>query len=278
MPTAFISTVLLLAVSSAPASDRYLPTKVDVDVDSLIADSPAEDLQFERRTHNNAGREVKARLEQALLEAGVPLEQDQPEAVVRVKLEWKVYLESHYIITIEAGSQDPLGPIVSECELCNQKQLATKVAAQVQDLLPSLERKEEVPVEDAAVHVSQPPVEVEKPGTGHEVERNRGRSLGPAGWIGLTSGVAGIVVTGWGAALLRRGVERQPNPDLVFMFEDDYRSSGRALLAVGSVVFATGVSLIVLDQTLLKKRRNSPTKTRSLSVSPLGQIVVSGRF
>lgn len=261
--------LLALTVASPGEAPSYVETRIEVDIDPLIAGSEAKDPEMERTLAEGVRDEVVGRLGDAFEEHEVPLVKADAEAVVRIGLEWKVYLDSHYQVRIEV-ERDGSTEVVSEsleCVLCDGPKLAELLAKQVPGLVERLEVKPaepapvDAPTEDA-LETSDPP-----PQTPEADPEPRGRKIGPIGYAGIGGavlGTAGVVV---GAVHLARGEQTALEPDLRFERVDDFRPAGAVFLGVGGAVLLTGVALIVVDQTAMKKRRAVAAKRHVLSPS-----------
>lgn len=259
--------LLALTVASSGEDPSYVETRIEVDIEPLIAGSEAKDPEMERTLAEGVRDEVVGRLGDAFGEQDVPLVKTDADAVVRIGLEWKVYLDSHYQVRIEV-ERDGKTEVVSdslECVLCDGPKLAELLAKQVPAIVERLEVEAtepapaETPTEEGAETGDEPS---ESP----EVDREpRGKKIGPLGYAGIGSaalGAAGVIV---GAVHLARGEQRALEPDLRFERVDDYRPAGAVFLGVGGAVLLTGVALIVVDQTVMKKRRAATAKRPTLS-------------
>lgn len=282
--TATLCCALALAVTTGPHQPRYLPTKVEVDVEPLVEGSPAEgdDMRrLERINSERTGARVLERVRQELDRRGVPADGDAPAATVTVRLEWKVYLESHYVAHLVARRDDGTEATVTlECELCDEPKLAAAVAEQVPELLPLLEDSDSGSSGAAPPDGQGPPTTTGPPEGGQE-RSPKARRIGPAGWIGIGTGAVGIAGIAVGAASVARGTELSLDDEVYYRRREDYRPAGVAFIAVGSALLVTGAVLIVVDQTVLHKRR--ARRTGKIRVGPSylgggGGLSFAGRF
>jgi hypothetical protein len=202
-----------------------------------------------------------------------------------------VYLDSHYVAHVVARGHDGAEQeITLECKLCDEPKLAATVAARVPELLAVLEVQEGEGVAAEPAGGAEPtgagePVEPQtKPAAEPRAELEVGgrtRKLGPVGWAGIATGVAGFAGIAVGAVYLHRGTERRLAEDVLYEQVDDHRPMGGALLGVGSTLALTGVVLVIVDATVLAKRRARHGSHAHLGVVQLvggGGIAATGRF
>ena len=245
------------APSSSEDKANYVPTRVEVDIEPLVAQSPAEDPAAERMAAEDVRDQAIQRLGKALAERDVPMADGEGQAVVKVRLQWKVYLDSHYLIRIDVERDGHTEPVTDslECVLCNGAKLADALAQKTPELLDYLKVEPAgaapPPELDVAADGATPAQTDPDSTTGDEPRRK----IGPVGYGGIAAAVVGVAGIAGGAVLLARGEELSLEPDQRFQRIDDYRPWGGALVGVGGVVFVTGVVLVVLDQTVLRKRR-----------------------
>lgn len=259
MTTMILISTLSLALGAAPQPavadpPAYVRTRVEVDIEPLVTGSPGEDPETERGLAEGVRDEVLEGLGEALGERNVPLDPSSADAVIKVGLRWQVYLDSHYEIRVEvqrAGSTQLVTDSL-ECVLCD----GTKLAAVLVDEVPSLLRHLEVtsPEEESETEAG-PPVSVATSGAPADEPAPRAKPLGPVGYAGIAASIVGGVGIAVGAVSLARGEQETLEGNPRFQRIDDYRPRGAALVGVGGAVFVAGVVMIVVDQTVLKRRR-----------------------
>jgi len=278
MSISVLSSAAALILASSPAQPRYLPTKIDVDVAPLFEESPAKNRDLEKITVERTGTQILDSLRQGLEGEGIVVGGDDASAWVSVRVEWKIYIDSHYSIQIVArGSDGARETIAVECEFCNESELAAKIAEQVPGLLPAL-------------RASKPSSPSGKPKPGEERDEPEDpedpdgpkRKLGPTGWAGIGTGVLGAVGVGVGAVYLNRGIERTLAGETFYERERNNRPLGGSLAIAGGVLLVTGAVLVVVDQTVLHKRRGRRDRGVAVQASYFPShgpaVAITGRF
>lgn len=107
----------------------------------------------------------------------------------------------------------------------------------------------------------------------------RPRALGPVGLAGLLIGTAGIGLASVGTIRLAEGRTHTVSPsDGELVVTTDLRPQGRALLGAGLGITAVGLTVLVLDLTVLRRQR-----ARRMALVPvLGPTIIGlsfrGRF
>lgn len=286
------SSVLLAWVSTPSLTHARAPrpsystARVDVDASALEGEGSTMEKSVASLSRNEVAQAVRRDLAKHLtvVDKGA-------EVVVYVTLIWKDYETSHYGVRMEIrrGSSSQL-VVVDECKLCDEEQLAAKVAGRVEDLLPYLVVETEGPEPVGKAEVEPEPVgvepepEVSEPRVEPEpVNDGPGyRRVGVAGYVGIGALALGAGVTLGGVILLLQDPTiRIPPNDTLVEEETQPRTLGTVLTAAGAGLLVSGVVLVVVDQTVLRKRRSQRKAAAMLhpSLSPAGfSISVSGRF
>lgn len=263
-----ISLALSLALVAPPS---HAPTRVDVNIEPLVANGAPEDPAQERKLATEVGDAIRLELGNALRDRGVSVHEAETEATVSVTLDWKVYLDSHYIVTIEVDREGLTQPVTSvvECKLCEAAQVAAKVAEQAEAIAEHLE------VEGS----SEPGPEGTGPGphgTGNGEEDTHEptplvpppKVVGPLGYGGIWLGAAGLGGVIAGAVLLAQGQETRLDSEPRYQLVDDRGPAGAVALGVGGAAMVAGAVLIAVDQTVGRRNRKRRAEQARRQVLP----------
>lgn len=289
MPIPIVSSALVFMLAVEPGEPRYLPTSIEVDVEKLVEQAPDKDEEFqrlERITSDRTGQQVRESVRETLVQHGVPLESGAPSVAVVVRLEWKVYLDSHYVAHIIARGRDGTEQVVDvECKLCSEPKLAATVAEHVSEILPALEAAEAAPQDEPTPGSTEPRVAEPQPqpvGPGDEVDTDHARKVGPVGWAGVASLALGVGVTVGGIIVLSEDPTVQLQPlDRHVEETISRRPLGIGLTATGASLLGAGIVMLVLDQTILRRRRARGRASAEVvpSISPTrAGLALTGRF
>jgi hypothetical protein len=254
--------VLLLAVPSTAHAAEGERVRVVVDV-SMLGEEEASFADA-----------ISPGLRAAIEGAGYVLdEQVSADATVRVRVRYFNEGDLDYQIDLDISAGEQLARIDTiACPQCFESDIVAKVDAQHEVILAALAR---MLAEDGRepTNASEPEPRV------NEEPEPRPKPIGVVGGVGI--GVAALGV----GALVAGGVElgRGKVYDAVTQIETqrsfvDHRPVGGALLGVGAVVLAAGITMVIVDVVQAKKRRDRT----SLAVPLLGPNMVglgfSGKF
>ncbi|MCA9708073.1 MAG: hypothetical protein KDK70_19635, partial [Myxococcales bacterium] len=108
-----------------------------------------------------------------------------------------------------------------------------------------------------------------EPATGSPTD-GEGRRVGAAGYAGIGALAVGLGVTIGGVVVLTEEPEERLQASSARFVETIHRRPlGGALTGVGAGLLAAGVVLVVVDQTVLRKRRDPRRRTATLVPSVL---------
>lgn len=161
-----------------------------------------------------------------------------------------------------------------DCEACSDTEMVEMVsryAAGAAGWLHSADAREPADADVDDDVAARTTIKPERP---RDDEPRLGR-LGIAGAILATGGVVGVIT---GAALV--GVGRRDSVDAAdgkTLHVTDLRTPGIAVLVTGGALLATGVALLVVDQTRRKRRASAMTAVPTWTRGGLG-LSITGRF
>lgn len=213
---------------------------------------------------------------------GVSVVEDAGAPAIIVTLSWADYDESTYGVSIQTQQPGEAPRVLEtfECE-CINSGLATAVSER---LPAALEQLDAPPAEEPTAVVEGAPADPADPEIApsdatRDDPARPGKPLGGVGIAGLVVAAGGLGMAGFGISRLAVGETRMPDPDgEQFDIIRDLRPPGRAWLGAGLGVTAVGVTMVVIDATLLRKRRGRQvTLTPSLGPMQAG-VELRGRF
>lgn len=178
---------------------------------------------------------------------------EAPRIVVR--LGWKDYENSVYWIAIatQRPGREPEIMESFEAKCIDSTALSEAVVGRLRGALERL--GEEKPVPDAVVEVKEPDEEPPEPTDPEPVDREEKR-IGAAGYAGIASLTLGLGLGIGGVFLAVEKPKLRPHPTDDQSFEQvSRRPLGYGLTAAGASLLVTGVVLVAVDQTVLRKRR-----------------------
>ncbi|MEX1362992.1 MAG: hypothetical protein AB1Z98_07695 [Nannocystaceae bacterium] len=292
MTPLLIMSIALGGLPSAPLAHRTTPAastgdqppegpstvRLSIDHSKLLGPEPA-------RVAERTVRYIREDGTQALDEQHEVTVVDDPEAPqIVVELSWANHGESIYgvVMRTQRPGHDPRMLESFECE-CIDSGLTAAIVQRLPDALAQLaEDPTAATAPDPGPKVA-PPVVVEgpppgPPGDGPSDRPAKATALGPLGYAGIVVTAGGLGMTGVGIAQLVRGQVTEPSADEQRDWQRDHRPAGRAWLGAGLGTAAVGITMLVVDVTVLKKRR-----ARALTWAPTGGptqvgLSVSGRF
>lgn len=193
----------------------------------------------------------------------VEVVKDADAPAIVVKLGWKDYESSVYLIEVSTRRPGAEPQVVEafEATCINNSALVEAVLAKLPAALEQLAQPEEAAPEPAVgepapePEASEPAVQQtpDPPVNGTE---GKPAALGAVGIVGIVAGVGGLGMAGFGISRLVKGETRMIDLDREqFGVATDARPQGRAWLGAGVGVAAVGVTMLVIDLTVLRKRR-----------------------
>lgn len=206
---------------------------------------------------------------------------DNAEApAIVVELSWVDHSESVYGVTMRTQQPGHAPQLLEtfECE-CIDSGLTAAVVERIPAALAQLSEPPEThePVEPIPTETSSdsPPSTAADNG---ESAKREAAALGPVGYAGSVVAVGGLGMSGFGISELAKGQVEEPTSDEQRGQRQDHRPAGRAWLGAGLGVAAVGVAMIVVDATVLKKKR-----ARALTLAPMTNptlvgLSMAGRF
>lgn len=252
--------------------------RLEVDVSALPKDRLADDTRTWVLKHQTIAFE----------EAGFTVS-DNASRVVRIEIsrygEYGVNTKARLMVVGHDG-------LVRDftCEACRDSQFLDKVsqetAALAEQLRSELEASREPVAEAEPVEDAPPEAEPQDAGTqpsqGEASTDHEDKPIGAVGYAGIGALAIGAGLTLGGA------IVAASEPDVRLQAEDDHqfertsqRPVGIGLVAGGASLLVAGAVLVVVDQTVLRKRRaQRPSSAAVLpSLSPTGAgLVLTGRF
>src|SRR5690606_20870842 len=148
------------------------------------------------------------------------------------------------------------------------------VIARLPAALEKLEQPDARPAEPAVEGTrSDPPASHPEPGPpATNAQDDNPAALGARGSAGIGVGAGGLGLVGVGASRMAKGETRMIDEDREqFGIISDARPQGRAWLGAGVGVAAVGVTMLVVDLTVLRKRR-----ARAVAVVPSFGVGMTG--
>lgn len=244
-----------LALSIALAAPSSPPgVELKIDVEPLVENSGADDPENERELAEETRDFTTELLSKALEENGVAVADTDAEATVAVTLDWVNYLDSHYEVTIDLTYGGKTQRIADglECELCDGPKVAGLVAGQSAKIAQALKAGDDA----ADPPPDNPPPEDPPPEDPPSETTPKGKAMGPLGYTGIALTVAGIGTGIGGGVLLARGEQQSLDGERGQLKVENFRPAGIGLAATGGALLVTGVALLIVDQTVGRKRRD----------------------
>jgi len=281
------------------AAPEFAPTVVEVDLSAFFSIKSEISKGEQEREHDQiypsvvrvlhaAGVPIAApptENERELLEiAGVPaVDVGPPQRAQKLRLEFSSpdFMRSIYRIHISVlrpdGSYEAI-PALS----CGPDCLAENVEPFLREHQAPILALLETPEPAAPANSPPPPTSVpaaHPPEALSPAPAGKTRPLGPIGIAGTVLGGVGLGGVIWGSVALgldrTREWEREPGREEEMELDgrERYFNAGTGIaLGVGSVLLVTGVTMLVLDRSVLKLRKNKP---RAVTVSPGGALRLS---
>lgn len=270
---------LALARAALPAQAAEPTVSVEIDVSALPKDDATARLKVS----------LVERQAQILEDGGFEIV-DGAKAKIRVTVSRYGDLGIHYRFTValfEGASATPRAERTLSCELCRESELVTKVGEEVARMSGRLlHEPEQQPEQDPE---RQPEDQPEESANGGATQPEEGDPVSPSGKrIGVV-GYSGIAALPIGVGLVVGGVIALTKEPAVELLPQDkhvervttHRRLGAGLTAAGAVVLVSGVVLLVVDQTVLRKRRSKRSASVLLHPSPAPAgfgVSLTGRF
>lgn len=284
--------LLLLSLSAAPAVEPAAPLAASAEpsaaVDRVVLEVDHAPLLQQQKASaaEKSGFFVRDDAARALRERHrVEVVDDTAAPAILVKLAWKDYENSVYLIEVSTRRPGEPPKLVEsfEATCINNSALVDVVLAKLPTALEQLaapQKRAPKPVVTEPTHEPEGS-SVQDPqgnpaGRDAEVEP---APLGPVGIVGIVVGVGGLGMSGFGISRLVKGETRERDAQRdQFGVARDFRPQGRAFLGAGVGVAAVGVTMLVVDLTVLRKRR-----TRAVAIVPsfgsdAAGLEVRGRF
>lgn len=249
---ALIGVVCPLA-QAAPAPDVEQP------VVRLVVDTGSLEESLAVRLHAT----LEEQLTKGLLDDGFAVVEDGAAAMIVAYVEMPDVALRKYMIGVDVIVDDKREVVAAavECEACSERQVVEKAVG----LMPvAAQRLSEREPPAPAVEQAAAPVIVDDP---------RRLKLGPIGLSGAVTVAGGVTLIAAGAVLARLPktdvADIDPNPRVI----------GASVLVVGGVAAALGIVAVVVDVTVLERRRRARRLEVSADLSATrAGFSLSGRF
>lgn len=245
--------LLGLPVEAAPsaAPDGAAGLRVDLAIDTSLLDSAVA-----ARLEPEIARQLGPVLEEADLHVVSPPEVGEQTLSVRVMAFDEE--QRNYEVDLQLGGEGGVTTLATvSCDACNERRLIAELVEEIPRLVElhegnSAKDDNAVPLEKPGLDRPVPEVSkrlVDSP----ETEPKRMSALGGVGIGVAVLGVGGLVAGGveLGRGKVHDAVTKTPTERTYV----DHRPPGLALLGVGAVVLAGGVTMLVVDLIRMKKRR-----------------------
>jgi hypothetical protein len=278
-----VMTVLIPATIVAMLASAVGPARSEPDVRQVVLEIDGKKLLDEQiaASAENTLYFVRSDSTKALSEShGVKVvDAGQGAPAILVSLSWVSYADSIYGVRLDARRPGEEAKLVERFECaCVDSELTAAIIARLPAALEQLEAQPSEPaVEGTPPDPPGPNPEPNPPVT--DTERDKPAALGAVGIVGIVVGAGGLGMVGFGASRIAKGETRMIEDDREqFGILSDARPQGRAWLGAGAGVAAVGVAMLVVDLTVLRKRR-----ARAVAVVPsfgggMTGLTVQGRF
>lgn len=269
-----LSLWLTMASMALPGMARAMepePTMaLEIDVSALPQDGETEELR-------GLLLERQARI---LRDGGIALVEDVPDAA-KIRVTVSRYGEGdvnyRFSVALLEGRETTVERTLT-CDLCRDTELVTKVGEEVARVSGRFMYEREA----AAGTKPDEPVEGDgtDPSQGQPLADHEGKRVGATGFAGIAALVAGTGVAVGGLILLAKKPDVRLAPDDLQVEEvTTHRRLGIGLSAAGAGVLATGIVLLVVDQTVLRRRRAKHHAVFVPTAAPNGfGVSLTGRF
>lgn len=276
--------LLVLSLGGSPSEPSVSPraaheTPVAVERVGLEVDHGPLLEQQKAEAAEKSGFFVRGDATQALRDRHHVEVADDAGPVIMVKLAWKDYENSVYLIEVATRRPGEAPRVVEsfEATCINNSALTEAVLAKLPAALDQLAQPPENATPDPVVEdpAAEPagPVVVEDP----NADRTERVPLGPMGKAGaglLASGAVGVITGGIVFAQQQRydeDLEREAQQGR------DFRPPGIGLMVAGGAVAVTGAVLLIIDRGQARRARR-PAKPRVSLMPTTRGLVITGRF
>lgn len=260
-----------VTIAGAPAYGRAAVPAVSVDVDASAL--PKSDVT------DDLVRHIIERQTQVLADGGLEVQEDAP-LTIRVTVSRYGEGNVNYRATIavlEAGNDTPTAQRALACELCRDGELVVRIGEEVARVSSLILYATEEQVDDEG---GRSPVEAdggaegEEP-QGHEDDGSASTppppAIGPMGYVGIGTSITGAGSLAAGIALSL--LPDQTRPAGVLVERRSTRTAGVVFASVGSVLVASGITLLTVDIIRRKRQRRV---TFVPSIAPTRAMVTMG--
>lgn len=248
------TSALLLSMTVALAAAAPPAQRISVDVDARDARG---------RVDSTLEQQLEGKLRGALEEHGVTVVDDTAESarlVVEVRKLDVIDYEVKTRIELE-GVERSSGGLDFSCKSCRVVELYDRVLEQVPQVVEAVTVKADDPADAPAPSAELQPEEPQAStpeGVPHEPgeEAPRPRPLGAVGigGIAVVAGALGVLVYG-GVVLQKPDVATVDPADEEFRFVESHSRTGWVWFGVGLGAAALGASMLAVDLTVLRQRR-----------------------
>ena len=262
-------TILALALggslstsATATAEPATAATAVRVEVEVSVA--PETSLPADDETWKTMRGWVTDHQTAVLEDAGFVVSNDASHVIrteLRVYGEYGVNTKGTLAVVGDSGSQREF-----ICEACKDSEILAKVdgetAVLTEHLRGSLSDEQEQDADPVGASDNESTEAVpgeddgEDAGADEQPIDGEGPRLGAAGYAGIGAMVVGVGVTIGGLVVLTEDPEEGLQASSARFIESVHRRPlGGALTGIGAGLLVTGVALVIVDQTVLRKRR-----------------------
>lgn len=270
MNTFFFATILALgqadpaaagAAGAGPASTEERQRElseviVEIDTSALVE----IEGQF---ASDKTARYVRTDVVAALQDThNVAVVKDGAAPTITVTLRWVDQPESIYglEVTTRRDGEDLRMVETFDCE-CIDPGLSEAVLKRLPAALAQLREPAESEVDDNPAESNTTPPAL--PNESTDDGETKAAAVGPLGIVGIVTTVGGLGMAGYGIVQLGRGESQDLGDNEHEGTRRDYRPAGRAWLGAGIGTAVVGATLMIVDLTVLKKRR-----AKAVSVTP----------
>ncbi|MEX1367088.1 MAG: hypothetical protein AB1Z98_28430 [Nannocystaceae bacterium] len=271
---------VLGAPTAVPAQADAAPRRVALKIDHAPL-LEHQDAAAAEETATFLRQDAVGALQQA---HGVDVVEDGSAPAIVVELSWVDYGRSVYRITVvtQRPGQDARLLESYDCECID----SGVIESVLQRLPRALEQLDEPtpPAEPAATEASTTERAGTEPATAEPEGQPEGKAatgapIGALGIAGIVVAAGGVGALGFGISRLAKGQERTADPqDEERTQTRDFRSQGRAWLGLGLGAAALGTAMLVVDLTVLRRRRAAPVALRPAVGPAMTGLQLYGRF